>query len=79
MFCNPNACFYEFINYQSEWLKYYTQTLGFNVIIFNYRGYGRSSMSNSMSMLQSWGTIMDPTHVMKDAEVVLEYAKEKFI
>jgi hypothetical protein len=24
LFCNPNACFYEFINYQSEWLKYYT-------------------------------------------------------
>ena len=24
LFCNPNACFYEFINYQSEWLQYYT-------------------------------------------------------
>lgn len=79
LFCNPNACFYEFINYQSEWLKYYTQTLGLNVIIFNYRGYGRSSMSNSLNKLQGFFGVMDPKHVMRDGEIVLEYAREKFI
>ena len=36
-------------------------------------------MSNSMGMLQSWGSIINPSHVMMDAEVVLEYAREKFI
>jgi len=78
LFCNPNACFYEYLNYQSEWLQYYTQRLGFNVIIFNYRGYGRSDMSNSSKFLQRRFGVMNPSDVMKDAEVVLEYALEKY-
>ena len=49
------------------------------MIVFNYRGYGRSSMSNSTSYLQSIFGFMNPTHVMQDAEVVLEYAREKYI
>lgn len=79
LFCNPNACFYEFINYQSEWLQYYTKVLGFNVIVFNYRGYGRSEMSSSKNFMQRKLSVLNPEHVMKDAEVVLEYATEKFI
>jgi len=79
LFCNPNACFYEFINYHSEWLQYYTQVLGFNVIVFNYRGYGRSEMSSSKNFMQRKLSVLNPEHVMKDAEVVLEYATEKFI
>jgi len=51
LFCNPNACFYEYSHYQSEWVQYYTQRLGFNVITFNYRGYGRSDMSSSSKFL----------------------------
>ena len=50
-----------------------------NVIIFNYRGYGRSSMSNSTGFFQNMLGVMNPTHVMQDAEIVLEYAREKYI
>lgn len=78
LFCNPNAVFYEYLNYQSEWLQYYTQRLGFNVIIFNYRGYGRSDMSSSSRLLQRRFGVMNPSDVMRDAEVVLEYALEKY-
>ena len=79
LFCNPNACFYEYLAYQTEWLNYYTQELGMNVIVFNYRGYGRSSMSTSSSLLSRKLGWMNPTDVMKDGSVVLEYATEKFI
>lgn len=41
IFCNPNAGSYEFINLQSEYLQYYTQN-GVNVVLWNYRGFGRS-------------------------------------
>lgn len=36
-------------------------------------------MSSSKNFLQSKLSVLNPEHVMKDAEVVLEYAKEKFI
>lgn len=79
MFCNPNACFYEYLAYQTEWLNYYTTELGLNMIIFNYRGYGRSDMSSSNMFMQRNFKMINPEHMMKDAAVVLEYAKEKFI
>lgn len=79
LFCNPNACFYEYLAYQTEWLQYYTQELGMNMIIFNYRGYGRSDMKSSINFMQRKFGVMNPIDVMKDAEIVLEYAKEKFI
>ena len=41
MICNPNAGFYEFIYFQSEWLEFYLSR-GINVILWNYRGYGLS-------------------------------------
>ena len=78
LFCNPNAVFYEYLNYQSEWLNYYTKTLGCNMIIFNYRGYGRSSMKTSTSKTRKYFGLMNPDDIMKDTEVVLEYALEKF-
>lgn len=40
--CNPNAITYEYINLQSEYLDFYTQN-GVNVVVWNYRGFGRSS------------------------------------
>jgi hypothetical protein len=36
IFCNPNAGYYEFIYYQSEWVHFYT-SLGCNVLVWNYR------------------------------------------
>ena len=44
LFCNPNAVFYEFIHYQTEWFHFYVETLGADLVIFNYRGYGRSGI-----------------------------------
>jgi hypothetical protein len=41
MYCNPNAGYYEFTHYQSEWMDYYI-SMGVNVILWNYRSYGRS-------------------------------------
>jgi hypothetical protein len=41
MICNPNAGFYEFIYFQSEWLEFYLSR-GVNVILWNYQGYGQS-------------------------------------
>jgi len=49
------------------------------MIIFNYRGYGRSDMASSNRFFQRHFSLMNPTHLMRDAEVVLEYAKEKYI
>ena len=41
LFCNPNACFYEYLHYQTEWIDYY-HNLGVNIVIWNYREYSRS-------------------------------------
>ena len=79
LFCNPNACFYEYLIYQTEWVRYYTQVLGLNMIVFNYRGYGRSDMSSSNRFLQKHFSVLNAHDIVKDAEVVLEYATEKFI
>jgi len=38
--CNPNAATYEYLNLLSEFFNYYKQ-LGFNLVIWNYPGYGR--------------------------------------
>lgn len=54
IFCNPNAGLYEFAYYQSEWLDLYISN-GINVLLWNYRGYGRSKGSPSPSALKSDG------------------------
>ena len=64
LFWNPNAGFYEYITYQSEWLSYIN--LGINVAIWNYRGYGRSQGSPS------------PKLIRKDGEYVLKHFVDHF-
>lgn len=39
--CNPNGGLYEFHHFQMDWVKFYTD-LECHVLLFNYRGYGRS-------------------------------------
>jgi hypothetical protein len=63
IFCNPNACFYEYLPYQTEWIDYY-HDLGVNLVIWNYRCYGRSG-----------GQIISPINIMKDGEKVFQYVK----
>jgi hypothetical protein len=62
IFCNPNAGLYEFAYYQSEWLDYYI-SLGINVFLWNYRGYGRSGGSPS------------PENLKQDGQAVVEYLR----
>lgn len=60
LFCNPNAAFYEYLNYQTEWMHFYTHVLGMNMIIFNYRGYGRSGMGGSQKFWQRHFGVLNP-------------------
>jgi hypothetical protein len=62
LLCNPNAGFYEFAYYQSEWLEYYIRA-GVNVMLWNYRGYGRTKGRPT------------PDRLKKDGVVVAEYLK----
>ena len=67
LFCNPNACYYEYLPYQTEWLDYY-YSLGMNILIWNYRGYVRSHSS-----------CLSPLALMKDGEKVFHYAKSNLV
>lgn len=62
IFCNPNAGFAEFFQYQSDWLDYYVEH-GINVIVWNYRGFGMSE-----------GT-PDPNKLKEDAELIAAYVR----
>lgn len=42
VFCNPNAAYYEFSFFQTDWIELYVSA-GVNLIMWNYRGYGRST------------------------------------
>ena len=64
LFCNPNAGFYEFAYYQSEWLDYYLNS-GINVFMWNYRGYGRTKGRPSIVKLR------------KDGVAVLNYLRKE--
>ena len=63
IFCNPNACYYEYLPYQTEWVDFY-YNLGINLVIWNYRSYGRSQSGH-----------ISPTAIMKDGEKVFQYVK----
>jgi len=63
LFCNPNGGFYEFANYQSEWLDFYTRA-GVNVVLWNYRGYGRTKGRPT------------PTKLKQDGLAIAEYLKK---
>jgi hypothetical protein len=54
LLCNPNCGLYEFAQYQSQWLEFYRRH-GFNVIMYNYRGYGRSEGRPAPENLRSDG------------------------
>eukprot|EP00392_Amoebophrya_sp_AT5.2_P004628 g4636.t1 len=46
VFCNPNAGYYESQAFQSDWVDFY-HSLGHAVLLFNYRGFGRSGALSS--------------------------------
>lgn len=42
IFCNPNAAYYEYSYFQTDWIELYVMS-GVNLVLWNYRGYGRST------------------------------------
>ena len=53
LFCNPNGGLYEYV---SHWAGYY-QSRGLAVLLFNYRGYGRSEGTPEPSVLKRDGIV----------------------
>lgn len=55
--CCPNAGYYEFLFFESDWVNFYLRK-GLNVFIWNYRGYGRSRGLPSPDALRRDGCAM---------------------
>jgi alpha/beta superfamily hydrolase len=64
IFCNPNAAYYEFSYFQTDWIELYVMS-GVNLVLWNYRGYGRSTGSPDLQKMK------------KDAEKVANFIKTK--
>lgn len=62
LMCNPNAGYYEYSYFQTEWLEFYLSN-GINVFMWNYRGYGRTSGKPSLA------------RIMKDGENIVNYLR----
>ena len=60
--CNSNGGFYEYSLYQTEWLEFYLDA-GVSVMLWNYRGYGRSAGKPDLERIK------------KDGEVLVNYAR----
>ncbi|OMJ79688.1 hypothetical protein SteCoe_20256 [Stentor coeruleus] len=70
LFCNPNAGFYEFAFYQSEWFEFYMKT-GINLMMWNYPGYGRTKGPPSMSKIFKVGeTIISYLRIYKNVKKI---------
>ncbi|KRX04633.1 hypothetical protein PPERSA_04448 [Pseudocohnilembus persalinus] len=65
IYCNPNAGYYECLYYDSEWVEFY-QKLGMNIVLWNYRGYGRSEGNPT------------PQRIQKDSEQLVDYVRNEF-
>ena len=62
---SPNAGIFEYHHHQCHWIAFY-KSLGISVVLWNYRGYGRST---------GWPT---PAAVSRDGETVLRHFRERF-
>jgi hypothetical protein len=65
LYCNANAGLYEFRMKGSNWIDFYNN-LNMNVILWNYRGYGRSTGSPS------------PKKLINDGEVLINHMRDKY-
>ena len=69
--CNPNAMFYQhMINFPHAFYLRFFITKGINVLIWNYRGYGRSYSRNCLINSPT------PKNIKEDAQTVLRYLRE---
>lgn len=62
--CNPNAGYYEFRYFQSEWLEFYISRR-INVFLWNYRGYGKSKGQPTI------------TNIINDGKAIMSYIKSQ--
>ena len=62
LMCNPNAGYYEFIYFQSDWLEFYLSR-EVNVFLWNYRGFGKSTGSPNI------------TNIIEDGKILMGYLK----
>ena len=70
LFCNPNAGFYEFAFYQSEWFEFYMR-MGVNLMLWNYPGYGRTPGSPSMrKALKGGEAIISYLRTVKNSKIL---------
>lgn len=60
--CNPNAGYYEYLLYESEWVEYYTRR-NINIVVWNYRGYGESGGSPSTNA------------ILRDGEAIVDHIR----
>ncbi|OMJ94397.1 hypothetical protein SteCoe_2449 [Stentor coeruleus] len=51
VFCNPNAAYYEFAYFQTDWIELYVSA-GVNLVMWNYRGYGRSAGKPNLKLMK---------------------------
>lgn len=59
LFCNPNAGYYEFMLYESEWIEFYHRR-GINLFLWNYRGYCESGgFPSTKAILRDGETVVD--------------------
>lgn len=65
VFCQPNGAPYESNYYDQTWMKFFLER-NMHVILWNYRGYGRSAGSPSLD------------NIIEDGRAVLRFAKDKF-
>ena len=54
MYCNPNATYYEFSYFQTDWIELYVGA-GVNLVMWNYRGYARSGGKPDLKQMKNDG------------------------
>lgn len=57
VFCNPNAAYYEFAYFQTDWIELYVGA-GVNLVMWNYRGYGRSTGNPDLKSMKIDGELL---------------------
>ncbi|OMJ87230.1 hypothetical protein SteCoe_11072 [Stentor coeruleus] len=65
-FCNPNAGYYEFTYFQSEWLEFYISR-NIDIILWNYRGFGKSTGKPNIKSL------------IEDGKLIIKHIRENYI
>ncbi|OMJ74421.1 hypothetical protein SteCoe_26637 [Stentor coeruleus] len=70
VFCNPNAAYYEFSFFQTDWIELYVSA-GVNLVMWNYRGYGRSTGKSELKYMKLDGeNLIDYIRTHKKCKII---------